>query len=109
MPDLAGQAIAIGADVRDVASGRILAKNSADQTIKRLCSGPATAFFSAADRPGLPFSFGFGVDRGHAHDGGDHNRRAEISIANQTNRFLRVAAQYVHHVGQGVFPRADTR
>jgi hypothetical protein len=39
----------------------------------------------------------------------EHNRRAEISIANQTHRFLRVAAQYVHHVGQGVFPRADTR
>lgn len=44
-----------------------------------------------------------------AYEVRDHNRRAEISIANQTNRFLRVAAQYVHHVGQGVFPRADTR
>lgn len=44
-----------------------------------------------------------------AYEVREHNRRAEISIANQTHRFLRVAAQYVHHVGQGVFPRADTR
>lgn len=44
-----------------------------------------------------------------AHEVREHNRRAEISIANQTSRFLRVANQYIDYVGQGVFPRADTR
>lgn len=38
-----------------------------------------------------------------------HNKRARISIANQANRYLRTAAQYIENVGLGVFPKAERR
>ena len=38
-------------------------------------------FFSAADRPILPFSFSLGVDGGHAHSGGARNRRMAARMA----------------------------
>lgn len=38
-----------------------------------------------------------------------HNKRARISIANQANRYLRTAAQYIDNVGLGIFPKADRR
>lgn len=47
----------------------------ADQTPTPRCSVPALVFFSAVDRPVLPLSFSFGVDRNHAQDGGARRRR----------------------------------
>jgi len=38
-----------------------------------------------------------------------HNKRARISISNQTNRYLRTAEQYVENVGHGEFPKALRR
>ena len=38
-----------------------------------------------------------------------HNRRAQMSIANKANRYLRLAAQYIEHVGHGEFPKAQRR
>jgi hypothetical protein len=38
-----------------------------------------------------------------------HNKRARISISNQTNRYLRTAAQYIENVGLGEFPKALRR
>lgn len=38
-----------------------------------------------------------------------HNKRARISISNQTNRYLRTAEQYIHNVGHGEFPKALRR
>jgi hypothetical protein len=38
-----------------------------------------------------------------------HNQRARISISNQTNRYLRTAAQYIENVGLGEFPKALRR
>lgn len=38
-----------------------------------------------------------------------HNKRAHISIANQSNRYLRTAEQYIEHVGHGEFPKALRR
>ena len=38
-----------------------------------------------------------------------HNKRARISIANQSNRYLRTASQYIENVGQGEFPKAERR
>lgn len=38
-----------------------------------------------------------------------HNKRARISISNQTNRYLRTAEQYIQNVGQGEFPKALRR
>jgi len=37
------------------------------------------------------------------------NKRARISIANQSNRYLRTASQYIENVGQGEFPKAERR
>ena len=34
---------------------------------------------------------------------------AHISIANQVNRYLRTASQYIENVGQGEFPKAERR
>jgi len=58
-----------------------------------MCSVPAALFFSLAGRPVLPLSFIFGLDRGHAHDGGARNRRtaARMSVtpaASQTRVLL---------------------
>jgi hypothetical protein len=39
----------------------------------------------------------------------EHNKKAKISIANQTNRYLRTARQYIENVGKGEFPKADKR
>jgi hypothetical protein len=39
----------------------------------------------------------------------EHNRKAKISIANQTNRYLRTARQYIENVGKGQFPKAEKR
>jgi hypothetical protein len=38
-----------------------------------------------------------------------HNKQARISIANQTNRYLRTAEQYIDNVGSGEFPKALRR
>ena len=38
-----------------------------------------------------------------------HNKRAHISIANQSNRYLRTAEQYIDNVGRGEFPKALRR
>ena len=38
-----------------------------------------------------------------------HNKRARISISNQTNRYLRTAEQYIENVGRGIFPKALRR
>ena len=38
-----------------------------------------------------------------------HNKRAHISIANQSNRYLRTAEQYIYNVGRGEFPKAQRR
>ena len=38
-----------------------------------------------------------------------HNKRAHISIANQFNRYLRTAEQYIYNVGRGEFPKAQRR
>ena len=38
-----------------------------------------------------------------------HNKRARISISNQTNRYLRTARQYIENVGLGEFPKALRR
>lgn len=38
-----------------------------------------------------------------------HNKRARMSIANQVNRYLRTASQYIENVGQGEFPKAERR
>jgi hypothetical protein len=38
-----------------------------------------------------------------------YNKRARISISNQTNRYLRTAAQYIENVGLGEFPKALRR
>lgn len=38
-----------------------------------------------------------------------HNKRAHICIANQTNRYLRTAEQYIDNVGHGEFPKALRR
>lgn len=38
-----------------------------------------------------------------------HNKRACISIANQSNRYLRTAEQYIDNVGRGEFPKALRR
>lgn len=38
-----------------------------------------------------------------------HNKRVRVSIANQANRYLRTAAQYIDNVGLGVFPKAERR
>jgi hypothetical protein len=38
-----------------------------------------------------------------------HNKRARGSIANQANRYLRTAAQYIDNVGLGIFPKANRR
>ena len=37
------------------------------------------------------------------------NKRARISISNQTNRYLRTAVQYIENVGLGEFPKALRR
>ena len=38
-----------------------------------------------------------------------HNKQARTSIANQTNRYLRTAGQYIDNVGRGEFPKALRR
>lgn len=38
-----------------------------------------------------------------------HNKQARTSIANQTNRYLRTAEQYIDNVGRGEFPKALRR
>ena len=38
-----------------------------------------------------------------------HNNRARTGIANQTNRYLRTAEQYIDNVGRGEFPKALRR
>jgi len=38
-----------------------------------------------------------------------HNKRSRISIANQVNRYLRTASQYIENVGRGEFPKAERR
>lgn len=38
-----------------------------------------------------------------------HNRCARVSIANQANRYLRTAGQYIDNAGQGEFPKALRR
>jgi hypothetical protein len=39
---------------------------------------PVAALFSAADRPVLPLSLSFGLNRGHAHRGGARRRRMAL-------------------------------
>ena len=38
-----------------------------------------------------------------------HNKQARTGIANQTNRYLRTAEQYIDNVGRGEFPKALRR
>ena len=38
-----------------------------------------------------------------------HNKQARTGIANQTNRYLRTAEQYIDNVGRGKFPKALRR
>mgnify|MGYP006138194319 FL=1 len=38
-----------------------------------------------------------------------YNKRVRVSIANQANRYLRTAAQYIENVGLGEFPKAHRR
>ena len=38
-----------------------------------------------------------------------HNKQARTSIANQSNRYLRTAEQYIDNVGRGEFPKALRR
>lgn len=44
-----------------------------------------------------------------ALDAQAHNKRVRVSIANQANRYLRIAAQYIENVGHGEFPKAANR
>ena len=44
-----------------------------------------------------------------ALDAQAHNKRVRVSIANQANRYLRIAAQYIDNVGRGEFPKAANR
>ena len=44
-----------------------------------------------------------------ALDAQAHNKRARISIANQANRYLRTAEQYIDNVALGEFPKATRR
>lgn len=47
-----------------------------------LCQlGLTNTFFSAADKPVLPLTFGLGQFQLHAHDGGARNRRMAASMA----------------------------
>ena len=38
-----------------------------------------------------------------------HNKRARVAIANKTNRYLRVAEQYIDNVARGEFPKSTRR
>lgn len=52
----------------------------------------------------------YGETRTHAAIKTDaHNKQARTRIANQTNRYLRTAEQYIDNVGRGEFPKALRR
>lgn len=52
----------------------------------------------------------YGETRTHAAIKTDaHNKQARTRIANQTNRYLRTAEQYIDNVGRGEFPKAPRR
>ena len=61
--------------------GRANARSWANGPVNPQHPGPAATFFSAADKPVLPLSFSFGLDRGHAHSGGAPKRRMAASMA----------------------------
>lgn len=46
----------------------------ADQAVNRRHPAVTTGVFSAADRLGQALSFGFGLSRDHAHEGGARSR-----------------------------------
>lgn len=61
-------------------------------------------------RPNLMPASKYGATRTlHAVEIERHNKRARISISNQTNRYLRTAEQYIENVGLGIFPKALRR
>jgi hypothetical protein len=61
-------------------------------------------------RPNLMPVSKYGATRTlHAVEIERHNKRARISISNQTNRYLRTAEQYIDNVGLGEFPKALRR
>lgn len=78
------------------------------------CAHPDTSAYDLGVLAGLRANIiappKYGETRTHAAIKTDaHNKRARTRIANQTNRYLRTAEQYIENVGRGEFPKALRR